>query len=217
VAAAANVIPVPEDVDPMAASALVIAQVGYNTAQRFPESCGRTATVIGDGLIGQFTAQALVARGLRVLLSGHHDYRLERARVACPALCTANSAAAEFEKRFKDFAGDRVDVAVDSVGVPGTMAECFRRVKPFGHIAISGYMGGNQTMDVHRAFAGEYTVHFPAGATRDRLLATLELIRKGMIRVAPLVTHRLPGSDFAEACRLLGGKGAEYLGIALAW
>jgi threonine dehydrogenase-like Zn-dependent dehydrogenase len=49
------------------------------------------------------------------------------------------------------------------------------------------------------------------------MLATLELIRAGAIRVGPLVTHRLAGADFAEACRLLGSKDDRCLGIALAW
>jgi 2-desacetyl-2-hydroxyethyl bacteriochlorophyllide A dehydrogenase len=217
VTAAGNLIPIPDGVDPMEASALVIAQVGYNTAYRFPESRGKTAMVIGDGLIGQFTAQVLVARGFRVLLSGHHDYRLDIAKAACPELCVANSASGDFEKRLKDFAGDRVDMAVDSVGSPATMAECFRRVRPLGHVAISGYMGGNQVLSVHQAFAGESTVHFPAGANRERLVGTLEMIQKGAIKVAPLVTHKLDGADFGQACRLLGSKDAEYLGIALAW
>ena len=77
--------------------------------------------------------------------------------------------------------------------------------------------GGNQTLDIHRAFGGEFTVHFPAGATRQRLLDTLDCIRVGAIRVPPLVTHRIAGADFGEACRLLGDPTAEYLGIVGVW
>lgn len=85
----------------------------------------------------------------------------------------------------------------------------------FGQAALPGLFPGR--MDAHQAFAGESAVHFPAGATRERLVATLELIRTGGIRVAPLVTHPLAGADFAESCRLLGSKDTECLGIALAW
>ena len=217
VTAESNVIGLSENVDVMEASALVIAQVGYNTAYRFTESNGKTVMVIGDGLIGQFTAQVLVARGFRVLLSGHHDYRLKIAKAACPGLFVANSGNADFEKIFKDFAGNRVDMAVDSVGAPATIEECLRRVRNLGVVAISGYMGGNQVLKIHQAFESETTVHFPAGATRERLISTMEMIGKGDIKVAPLVTHKFKGTDFAKACQLLGNKNAEFLGILLEW
>lgn len=218
VTAATNVIPVPDDVAPMEAAALVIAQVGYNTAFRFPESPGKTVMVLGDGMIGQFTAQVLAHRGFRVLLTGHHDCRLNIAKAACAALQVANSTHANFDNAFMDFAGGKqTDMAVDTAGTRETIAECLRRTRALGHVAVPGYQGGDQSLDIHRAFAGEYTVHFPAGATRDRLLATLDLIRAGIIRVAPLVTHRLTGAEFGRACRLIGGTNAACLGIALAW
>jgi bacteriochlorophyllide a dehydrogenase len=216
-AAAENVIPVPEDADPLAVSALVVAQVGYNTAHRFPEAPGATALVLGDGIIGQFTAQAMAARGFRVLLAGHHEYRLDLARAACPALGIVNSTHPEYEKRIKDFAGERMDMAVDSVGTAATMAEVLKRAKTLGHVAIPGYQAAPQVMDTRLAARSELTVHFPAGATRQRLLNTMELIRAGTIQVAPLVTHRFDGADFGQACRLLGDRSAKYLGIALVW
>ena len=74
VTAARDVIALPDDLDQIEASALVIAQVGYNCASRLSEGAGPNVLVVGDGLIGQFAAQALLARGFRVILSGYHDF-----------------------------------------------------------------------------------------------------------------------------------------------
>ena len=77
VAAAADVIPLPAAVDTRSASALLLAQVGYNGGARPPVAAGDAALVIGDGLVGQWSAQVLRHRGARVLLAGHRRRRLE--------------------------------------------------------------------------------------------------------------------------------------------
>src|SRR3954469_25999459 len=57
----------PPEVDPLAASALVVAQVGWNAASRIRDLApGEWVAVWGDGLIGQCAAQAARARGARV-------------------------------------------------------------------------------------------------------------------------------------------------------
>ena len=77
VAAAADVISLPSAVDTRSASALLLAQVGYNGGARPPVAAGDAALVIGDGLVGQWAAQVLRHRGARVLLAGHRRRRLE--------------------------------------------------------------------------------------------------------------------------------------------
>ena len=67
----------PEELPSTAAAALVVVQVGWNNAQRPSLSPGDLALVIGDGVIGQFTAQGLRARGAEVWLAGRHRMRLD--------------------------------------------------------------------------------------------------------------------------------------------
>ena len=63
--------------DAVAASGLVLTQVGYNTGMRPTVNEGDCAIVIGDGMVGHWTAQTLQARGARVLMIGRHDERLQ--------------------------------------------------------------------------------------------------------------------------------------------
>jgi len=106
---------------------------------------------------------------------------------------------------------------VDSVGSPGTIERSFEVVRPLGHVVVAGYQPAPQTVGVHAGFTKELTVHFPAGVERERMLATVELFRKGKMRVEPLVTHRFRAPDFGKACRLLGTSSGEYLGILVDW
>ena len=57
----------PGGLDPLAFSGLVLTQVGYNVGTRPRIEIGDGAIVIGDGLVGQWSAQTLAWRGARVL------------------------------------------------------------------------------------------------------------------------------------------------------
>ena len=78
---AGECLPLPDGMDPIQASGLVLTQVGYNGAFRPPVGSDTRAVVIGDGLVGQWAAQGFRARGAEVLVLGRHPRRLELARL----------------------------------------------------------------------------------------------------------------------------------------
>lgn len=212
-----EILHVPTAVDSVEASALVIAQVGYNGAQRLPEINNTKLLVLGDGLIGQFTAQAALARGFSVLLLGHHTLRLALAKKAAPSLITVNSRERGWEKALDGFFGNQWPMAIDSVGSRATIEFCMKRLARFGHFAILGWQGGDQTVPVHAALTKELTVHFPSGVRRERMEATLQLIKSGKLKVKPLITHSFKCAQFPEACQLIASADKDYLGIVIDW
>ena len=75
----AQVYDLPEQMPSEVAAGLVVVQVGWNTGHRPTIAPEALAVVIGDGIIGQFTAQALRSQGAEVRLAGRRPLRLERA------------------------------------------------------------------------------------------------------------------------------------------
>jgi threonine dehydrogenase-like Zn-dependent dehydrogenase len=71
-----QVLKLPKGLDPVAASGLVLTQVGFNHGSRPPVSEGTRAIVFGDGLVGLWSAETLQGRGVAVLLIGRHEERL---------------------------------------------------------------------------------------------------------------------------------------------
>ncbi|MBI2437420.1 MAG: zinc-binding alcohol dehydrogenase [Lentisphaerae bacterium] len=217
VAKAADVLKTPAEVGALDAAGLVVAQVGYNGGYRLPLEYGPRALVIGDGLIGQCAAQAAVARGFEVALAGHYPDRLALARKLTPSLCTINTAEEDLGQKLKSYFGAPLDLALDSVGTQATLEMCYRNLKRWGVLVVQGWQGGNQTLSAHQGLFKELTVLFRAGYTRERLLATLDLMRQGKMRIAPLITHRFPPERLGEAYALLNTTRAAYLGIAIEW
>ena len=73
-----QVFALPEGSDPELFSGAVLTQVGFNAGNRAPLKSGDLAVVLGDGLVGLWTAQTLQHRGARVWLVGRHEDRLAR-------------------------------------------------------------------------------------------------------------------------------------------
>jgi len=208
--------PLPDGVPPVAASGLVLTQVGYNCGTRPPVNVGDTALVIGDGMVGQWAAQTLHWRGANVALAGKHDYRLalfgpggNRHAINISREPLADAARKVFP--------EGVHVLVDTVGSIPSIMECHGLMRPNGHIVSAGFHGANSLLDVQKMRFGELTFHSPSGWEKRRMDETLALIASGLLETEKLITHRFPAARAEEAWRLIAGRVEPVLGVVLEW
>lgn len=217
-----EVLKLPAGVDDRDAANLVVAQVGYNAASRPRLAGGETAAVFGDGLIGQMAAQALRARGARVILCGRRTRRLE--------LGLRHSADAVVHLREQDartalraLAPDGVDIVIDTGSAPDMALYLDVLRARDGQIVLSGSYytnyaeGRGLTVDADALQKREIALLTNSGWTRERLQATLDLMARGAIRVAPLLTHVLPYREAPDAWRLIEARDSQILGVAFTW
>ena len=216
VAAAADVIALPAAVGTRCASALLLAQVGYNGGARPPVAAGDVALVIGDGLVGQWAAQVLRHRGARVLLAGHRRRRLEIA-AEHSADEVADTHAGDLGEWVQSRVPSGLRIAAETTGKTDLIRAAAELLVRDGHLVVLGYYSpGACEVDIHWLRAGETTTHFPNGQRRDRMERTLALIEQGVIRVEEFVTHRFAPADAATAYRMLQHD-AEVLGVTIDW
>lgn len=207
---------IPRGVDPIAVSGLVLVQVGYNCAVRPPVEKGDIAVVVGDGLVGHWSAQVLAHRGASVILVGRHDMRLQRFKM--PGGFTVNEKMESSVKRVQDLIGsEKVAVLVDTVGSVSTIESFHSLMRRNGHIVSAGFCGTKGLIDIQMLRKGELTLHCPSGWQRDRMNRTLDLIAEGVIDTTSLITHRFPARKAEKAWDLILNRKEEYLGIVLEW
>jgi len=212
-----EVIPLPTGFDPVLASALVLTQVGYNGGSRPPVRQGDVALVVGDGLVGQWLGQMLRHRGARVVLVGRRPERLALADRHSADL-TAREGECSLDSLRAQSAPSGFDIVADTVGTARSVEELAQVVRRNGHLILNGYYReGEHLISVQSLHAREITVHTPAGWTRERLLATLELVQKGALKVRELVTHTVPATEAHRAYDLVLRKREPFLGICLQW
>ena len=206
----------PEEVDPLAFSGLVLTQVGYNCGVRAPIEVGEGAVVLGDGMVGQWAAQTLAWRGAEVVLVGRHDYRLE---LFGPSMLrhTVNALTTVWVQAVRDLLPGRVRVAVDTVGSIDALTKLQPMMAKFGHIVSAGFMGVDDLLSLQLMRDGELSLDFGSGWTKPRMDQTRDLIAAGHLQTLPLITHRFPAAQAADAWSLIESKREPVLGVILDW
>ena len=202
--------------DPLAFAGMVLTQVGYNCGARPRVGMGDGAVVVGDGLVGQWAAQTLAWRGADVVLVGRHDDRLARFGPA-PFRQVVNARSGDWKSAIRDLLPQGVKIGVDTVGSVELVMDLFDVMVRFGHLVSAGFYGTQDAVALQPLRYKELAVHLVSGWWPDRMEHTRQLIAAGYLETLPLITHRFPVSQAAEAWELIEGKREPVLGVILDW
>lgn len=207
------VIKLPEGLDPIAYSGLVLTQVGYNCGERPRFEPGDAAVVVGDGLVGQWAGQMLASQGANVVMIGRHPDRLSHFKSGETMLEDGGNWVDVVKEKFPE----GLQVGVDTVGSLNVMGQLESSMKRFGHLVSAGFYGTDDCMALQPPRYKELCIDLVSGATPDRLVKTMELIANGTLQTLPLITHRFPVSKAAEAWELIETKKEPVMGVVLDW
>lgn len=209
---------IPEGVDDVDAAGTVVAQVGYNAAQRPNMNPGDWIVVYGDGIIGQSAAQAARARGAKVIVVGHRAERLSLA-AEFSADAVVNSKSGNVVQEVQKISGQpHVRAVIDTIQSEAAQKEYVNMLEyARGQIVYSGFTPGTVWADMALLQQRELTTHFVAGWTRSRMEATLTLMAQRKLNLKPLVTHRVPFSKAPEMYKMALEKSAPFMGITFDW
>jgi 2-desacetyl-2-hydroxyethyl bacteriochlorophyllide A dehydrogenase len=203
-------------VDLGAASLLRMAGVSRHGVRLTGIDAGDLVVVIGQGMIGQMSAQAARARGARVIASDVIDRRLA-ASAAYSADRVVDASVEDLADVVRVEAPDGADVVIDTTGISGMFATCIDLVRAEGRVCLQGYYPDPIEVRFHPTHLKRPTVTFPCWVDRedDGRLAT-ELAVGGLM-IEPLITHRIEYTDAAEAFDLVVHHPERSLGMVLEW
>ena len=209
---------IPDGVNPIDASATVVAQVGYNAAYRPALDPGDWVVVYGDGIIGQFAAQSARSRGARVVLVGHRRERLALA-AEFSADAVIDNRDANVVETFKKISGQtHARVVLDTVQHEDAQKEYLPLLEyARGQIVYCGFTPGETWANMATLQQRELTTHYIAGWTRPRMEQTLQLMAQDKIHFKPLITHQVPYQRAADMYRMVREKSEGFLGITFIW
>ncbi len=168
---------------------------------------GAKVLVLGAGTIGLMTLQAAKAGGAGpVMITDVLQDRLDLAQelgadeVVNPE--TTNLALALEEA----FGPQRADVIVECVGVAATAREAIRVARKGTRIVLAGVFEEEVPMNLGLVQDRELELVGTLMYVRDDFSAALELLRDGKAKAEPLITHRFPLSQAAEAFATADGR-----------
>ncbi len=213
-----DVIRLDDSVSCKEASSLLLAQVGYNGASKPPVIPGDVAVVIGDGLVGQYAAQALKCRGAKVILSGLNPFRLGLAQQYSADEVFDNSRG-DFAEMIKTRYPGGVDIVIETASLNKTILEAVGMLKRHGHLVLNGFypFPEESRLDWHWLRRKELTLSFPDSRDNRRLENTLKLVREGRMHIEELVTHTRSAEKAPDIYRKLIAGDEDFLGVVFAW
>ena len=199
-------------------SLFVQPSVGANALNIVGVGAGDSVLVVGQGLIGQATAQLARLRGAFVAVSDVVPDRLTLARAHCADWVLdaregplAAQTAARFPKGF--------DVVIETTGSAAVLDDALKCTVYGGRFAFVAYHPGEMPLPFDAAHRRELRTFFPffigRPAVRD---GVVRLIETGVLPLAPLVSHEISWRQAAEAYQDLFGSGRSAVnGMIIDW
>jgi L-iditol 2-dehydrogenase len=164
-----------------------------------PIQLGDTAVVVGAGMIGLLTLQALRTAGCgRIVIADLADDRLELAKKlgADDAINSGTTNVAEYVKSVTE--GRGADVALEAVGATATVKMCIDSVRKGGVVTLIGNVAPTVEIGLQSVVTREVSLLGSCASAND-YPACLDLMARGSIQVEPMISATGPlesGPDF---------------------
>jgi L-iditol 2-dehydrogenase len=213
---AANIHLLPDNVD-FRAGALTepLACVVHATLTAPTVTPGDVAVIAGPGPIGLLTLQVVKAAGARAIVLGmnrdSHRLALARDLGADHVLNVEQKDPAALVAAITE-QGLGADVVYECAGAGPAAQLALTLVRRRGRYVQVGLFGRPVAFDLDQVVYRELTVTGSNASTPPSWLRALDLLRSGQVRTAPLISHVLPVTAWAEARRIFdAGEGVKIV------
>ena len=166
--------------------------IAVHAANRTPVQLGDTAVVIGSGMIGLLVIQAIRLAGCaRVIAVDLEDSKLAIAKSLGADHCLnpkKDDVAVEVGKWTN---GRGADVAIEVVGATSPIQTAIQVVRRGGSVTLVGNLSPKVEVPLQAIVTKELTIHGSC-ASNGEYPECIELMRRGAIKVQPLITAISP-------------------------
>ncbi|MCX6068656.1 MAG: bi-domain-containing oxidoreductase, partial [Chloroflexi bacterium] len=229
--------PLPETVDFESAAFTTLGAIALHGFRLAEPQLGENVAVIGLGLLGLLTIQLAAAAGCRVFGVDTNPSRVQLAEQFGIAACSRQNAADSAVAFTANRGFDSVIICADTpsndpVELAGVIARDRAKIVATGAVGLSFprkiYYEKELSFINSRSYGpGRYDAgyeengqDYPIGFVRwtegRNFQAIVALMAQDKLRIAPLVTHRIPIENAAEAYEIITGKQQEpFLGVLL--
>ncbi|MEO6510946.1 MAG: alcohol dehydrogenase catalytic domain-containing protein [Nocardioides sp.] len=213
---AERLIAVPDGLDPVHATLAEPLAVAVRALAKVGDVSGRSVAVLGGGTIGILVAQAARAGDGVPLVVEPAVYR----RDLCEALGIATVWDDDPVRRDAEarghFPARGADVVVECSGRPGMANTAVHLVRAGGAVVLLGVLAEPEPIDTLDLVLGEKVVHGSAAHMYDvDVAAAVDLLRRGVVDVSRLVTHRFPLDQVERAFAVLGDPAARAIKVVI--
>ncbi|HEY4025059.1 MAG TPA: zinc-binding dehydrogenase [Candidatus Dormibacteraeota bacterium] len=177
---------------------------------------GDDVAVIGPGPVGLTAVQILKSLGAaRVFLTGTRASRLTLGRELGADVVVDVRQHDPVAAVREATGGLGVDAVLECSGAGDAVDQAIQMCKPAGRIVLVGYFHGPVTADLNRAVKAGLTLHTIRGEGNRAVGRSVALAERGLLRTAPLITHRFPLEAIGEAFDTFAARRDEAIKVVL--
>lgn len=170
---------------------------------------GTTATVIGPGPLGLFSAEVLRSKGVENILVvgvGVDSFRLGIAKDKL-GYRTLNSEEKNADEEVKGTTGGYgSDIVVVSAGAPAALRAAVQLVAKGGQVIVIGIFPEDVPIAASDLVRRQIALRGSYGSSWKHYEQAIELLRTKKVRAEEIVTHRLPLDQAEEAFQMARAK-----------
>ncbi|MEI6685677.1 MAG: zinc-binding dehydrogenase, partial [Planctomycetota bacterium] len=195
---------------------------------------GRSAAVLGLGIIGQFSLRCLMAAGANPVIGIDAVPMRRKAALAAGADAVIDPANGPIKEQLRKILGPGAEIVVDATGIPDAVPQAMSLACDAGQVIVVGSPRGKATDvnfydDLHRRYIevcgahgnmlfepahirlnGNWNIH----KAQNWLLAALA---NGRLNLNGLITHKIKPTELTSAYDGLLKNKDEYLGVTVHW
>jgi 2-desacetyl-2-hydroxyethyl bacteriochlorophyllide A dehydrogenase len=225
----------PDKLDMEKAAVACISRYGLGASIRAGLTLGRSAAVLGLGVIGQFALRCLIAAGANPVVGIDAVAMRRQAALAAGADFVLDPTAGDVREQLSQCLNRRgAEIIADATGVPDAIPTAMSLACDGGQVVVVGSPRGrakevNFYDDLHRRYIEVSGAHgnmlFEPAHTRlagawdiDKAQNwLLGALAAGRLSLNGLITHRIAPAELGSAYEGLMKKKDEYLGVVLHW
>ncbi len=218
-----NLIPLPDDISDEEAAILSVVCIGMHGARRSGASIDKKVLILGLGLIGQFAAQGARALGACCHGIDKIDIRLEKAKELSCEMVFDGKDSGVWDKIAKEAP---YDIVIETTGSNMLLDYALKYLagerneeREMMRQGVIYLMGGRDKIEYTNMLAHpkEAILMHSSHHTRKEVYEALRLKRLGIIKIAPLITHRFSPDEAPEVYKRLLNGDPKILGCVFKW
>ncbi len=199
-----NVFLLPDEVNDKEAAFIQVFSTCVHVQQLAPISPGESVVVLGLGVTGQLHVQLAKAAGAEPVIGiTRSAWKRELAEEFGADLTLAPDA--DTKKRVLEATEGRgADMVIETAGRVSVLAQCIDLVRVGGRVVPFGiYTETEGKLPFYDLYYKELRIIAGRASKGESFPASIDLVRKGVVRLEPLITHVLPLDELDRAINML--------------
>lgn len=215
-APAANVFPLPDEVSDGEAPLIQVLTTCVHAHRRARIFPGETVVVLGLGVTGQLHVQLAKAQGAGTVIGiTRNAWRRGVAKqVGADMTFAPGEAARDAVMEATD--GRGADMIIECVGQVAQLAEAIDMVRIGGRLLPFGiYTAKSGELPFYQLYFKELQIINARAAKGEDYPASIDMVRRGTVRLTPLLSHSLPLGELEKALDMLTETSVDRMKIIL--